>query len=104
MEDYLRLGEDGERQPQKRGGKGLKAYRITEKTGPVAGVRVVSDEDDVILIEDGGVIIRMRASDINIYQRDTQGVHVMRLEDGSRVISIERVDREEPEQTEEENV
>lgn len=104
VEDYLRLGEDGERQPQKRGGKGLKAYRITEKTGPVAGVRVVSDEDDVMLIEDGGVIIRMRASDINIYQRDTQGVHVMRLEDGSRVISIERVDREEPEQTEEENV
>ena len=108
MEDYLRLAEDGTRQPQKRGGKGLKAYHITEKTGPIAGVRVVGEEDDVMLIEDGGVIIRMAASDINIYKRDTQGVIVMRVDEGSRVISIERVDREEeagePEQASEESI
>ena len=108
VEDYLRLAEDGTRQPQKRGGKGLKAYHITEKTGPIAGVRVVGEEDDVMLIEDGGVIIRMAASDINIYKRDTQGVIVMRVDEGSRVISIERVDREEeagdPEQASEESI
>lgn len=98
--DYLRTAEDGTRQPQKRGGKGLKAYHITEKTGLIAGVRVVCEEDDVMLIEDGGVIIRMPASDINIYRRDTQGVIVMRLEDGNRVISIERVEREEEEELE----
>lgn len=95
VEDYLRTGDDGVRQPQKRGGKGLKAYRLTEKTGPIAGVRVVCEDDDVMLIEDGGVIIRMAASDINIYSRDTQGVIVMRVGDDSRVISIERVEREE---------
>ena len=95
MVEYLRLGEDGERRPQNRGGKGLKNYNITAKTGRVAGVAIVDDSDDVMLIENGGVIIRMPVSDINIYKRDTQGVILMRLEQGSRVISIERVDREE---------
>jgi len=99
--EYLRLAEDGTRQPQSRGGKGMKNYNITARTGKVAGVRVVSDEDDIMLIESGGVIIRMPASDINVYKRDTQGVIVMRVEEGNRVIAVERVDREEePEQTE----
>ena len=95
MIEYLRLCEDGERRPQYRGGKGLKNYNITEKTGRVAGVAIVDDGDDVMLIENGGVLIRMPVSDINVYKRDTQGVILMRLEPGSRVISIERVDREE---------
>ncbi len=94
VEDYLRLGDDGVRQPQRRGGKGLKGYMLTAKTGPVAGFRVVDDNDDVMLIEEGGVVIRMAASDINIYQRAAQGVIVMRLENGGRVIALERVDRE----------
>ena len=102
VEEYLRTGEDGTRQPQKRGGKGLKAYNLTEKTGPIAGVRVVCDDDDVMLIEDGGVMIRMAASDINIYKRDTQGVIVMRIDEGNRVIALERVEKEESgEETEE---
>ena len=101
VEDYLRLTEDGSRQPQKRGGKGLKAYRLTEKTGLIAGVRVVCEDDDVMLIEDGGVIIRMGAKDINVYGRDTQGVIVMRVEEANRVISIERVDKEEESSEEE---
>jgi len=107
VEDFLRLSEDGSRQPQRRGGKGLKAYRLTDKTGSVAGVRVVSDGDDVMLIEDGGVIIRMPASDINIYSRDTQGVIVMKLGENGRVIGVERVEREDDppeEQSEEETV
>lgn len=97
LTEYLRLSEDGSRQAQSRGGKGLKNYNITEKTGKIAGVRVVSEEDDIMLIENGGVIIRMAAADINVYRRDTQGVIVMRVEDGNRVISIERVDPEEEE-------
>ena len=98
MNEYLRLDETGERRPQQRGGKGLKNYNITAKTGRIAGVAIVSGEDDVMLIENGGVLIRMAASDINVYKRDTQGVILMRVEEGNRVISIERVDPEQEEE------
>ncbi len=93
--EYMRLGENGQRSPQLRGGKGLKNYNLTAKTGRVAGVAVVGDEDDVMLIESGGVLIRMAVSDINIYKRDTQGVILMRLEEGGRVISLDPVEKEE---------
>lgn len=97
LTEYMRLDETGERRPQQRGGKGLKNYNITAKTGRIAGIAIVSDEDDVMLIENGGVLIRMAAADINVYKRDTQGVILMRVEDGNRVISIERVDPEQRE-------
>ena len=97
LTEYMRLDETGERRPQQRGGKGLKNYNITAKTGRIAGIAIVSDEDDVMLIENGGVLIRMAAADINVYKRDTQGVILMRVEDGNRVISIERVDPEQGE-------
>ena len=103
IEAYLRLGEDGQRRPQNRGGKGLKGYNITAKTGRIAGVAIVDDADDIMLIENGGVLIRMAAADINIYGRDTQGVILMRLEVGSRVISVDRVDREPEEPAENQN-
>ena len=103
IEAYLRLGEDGQRRPQNRGGKGLKGYNITAKTGRIAGVAIVDDADDIMLIENGGVLIRMAAADINIYGRDTQGVILMRLEAGSRVISVDRVDREPEEAAENQN-
>lgn len=103
IEAYLRLGEDGRRRPQNRGGKGLKGYNITAKTGRIAGVAIVDDADDIMLIENGGVLIRMAAADINIYGRDTQGVILMRLESGSRVISVDRVDREPEEPAENQN-
>ena len=103
IEAYLRLGEDGQRRPQNRGGKGLKGYNITAKTGRIAGVAIVDDADDIMLIENGGVLIRMAAADINIYGRDTQGVILMRLEAGSRVISVDRVDREPEESAENQN-
>ena len=102
IEEYMRLGDDGVRRPQQRGGKGLKNYNITAKTGRIAGVAIVDDEDDVMLIENGGVLIRMAAADINVYKRDAQGVILMRVEAGNRVISVDRVDRE-PEETADEH-
>ena len=99
LNEYLRTGPNGEKVAQGRGGKGLKNYNITPKTGNVAGCRVVADNDDVMLIENGGVIIRIPASSINIYKRDVQGVIVMRIEEGNQVVSLERV--ENMEETEE---
>ena len=100
LSEYLRTGANGEKTAQSRGGKGLKNYNITPKTGNVAGCRVVSDSDDVMLIENGGVIIRIPASSINVYKRDVQGVIVMRIEEGNQVVSLERVDQvEETEET-----
>ena len=97
LAEYLRTGPDGEKIPQSRGGKGLKNYNITSKTGNIAGCRVVGDKDDVMLIVNGGVIIRIPASSINVYKRDTQGVIVMRIDEGNKVVSIERVEQEEEE-------
>ena len=91
VESYLR-GEDGSRQPQSRGGKGLRNYRLTEKTGLVAGAAVVSDTDDIMLIESGGVILRTPAESVNVYRRDTQGVILMRIEEGNRVIAVQRIE------------
>ncbi len=100
LSEYLRTGPNGEKIAQGRGGKGLKNYNITPKTGNVAGCRVVADNDDVMLIENGGVIIRIPASSINIYKRDVQGVIVMRIEEGNQVVSLERVENmEETEET-----
>ena len=89
--EYLRTGPNGEKTAQSRGGKGLKNYNITEKTGKVAGCRVVDETDDVMLIENGGVIIRVPASGINIYKRDVQGVIIMRVEEGNSLVSVERI-------------
>ena len=88
VESYLR-GED--RQPQTRGGKGLRNYRLTEKTGLVAGAAIVDDTNDVMLIESGGVVLRTPAASINLYGRDTQGVILMRIEEGNRVIGVEAI-------------
>ena len=100
LTEYLRTGPNGEKVAQSRGGKGLKNYNITEKTGIVAGCRVVKDTDDVMLIENGGVIIRVPAASINVYKRDVQGVIVMRVEEGNKLVSVERVEREETEENE----
>ncbi|NLU23734.1 MAG: DNA gyrase subunit A [Clostridiales bacterium] len=92
IEEYLR-GEGGE--PQKRGGSGLKNYNVTEKTGKVVAARVVTGEEDILMISDDGTIIRMDASDINIYSRATQGVRVMRVAEDVKVISLARAEKEE---------
>lgn len=93
VEEYLRLDGDV-RRPQLRGGKGLKNIAVTERTGKVAGVCIVRDNDDIMVIEEGGVIIRMPVQDINIYRRDAQGVIVMRVEE-SRVCAVQAVVSEE---------
>ena len=95
MAEYLRTGPDGTKIPQQRGGKGLKNYNITPKTGPIAGCCVVGENDDVMLIENGGVIIRVPANTINIYKRDVQGVIVMRVEEGNQIVAVERVENVE---------
>ena len=91
--DYIRGGEE----PQHRGGSGMKNYNITDKTGPVAAVKVVYDTDDVLVVSDDGVIIRMEAAGISELGRATQGVRIMRLSDGARVISVALTDRAESE-------
>ena len=101
LSEYLRTGANGEKCAQSRGGKGLKNYNITPKTGNVAGCRIVAENDDVMLIENGGVIIRIPASSINVYKRDVQGVIVMRIEEGNQVVSLERVERADEEAAEE---
>ena len=98
LTEYLRTGPEGEKTPQSRGGKGLKNYNITPKTGMVAGCRVVGEGDDVMLIESGGVIIRIPASDVNIYKRDVQGVTVMRVDEGNVLVSMERIEKVEEEE------
>ena len=95
--EYLRTGPNGEKIPQGRGGKGLKNYNITPKTGCVAGCCIVGEEDDVMLIENGGVIIRVPAASVNIYKRDVQGVIVMRIEDGNQVVAVQGVEKTEEE-------
>ena len=97
LDEYLR-GADGERQPQSRGGMGLKNYNCTEKTGYVADVKVVNDEDDLLIIADDGTIIRTAASGVSILGRATQGVRLMRLNPGAKVISMARTEREETEE------
>ena len=98
IEEYLR-GEGGE--PQHRGGSGLKNYHITEKTGKVVAAKVVTGEEDILLISDDGTIIRMATEDINVYGRVAQGVRVMRLKDGVHVISVARTEKEPAEESHE---
>ena len=74
---------------QLRGGKGVITYKITSKTGKLVGVRIATDEDDVMLITDKGTIIRLKVKDISVLGRSTQGVTLMRTTDGGKVVSIE---------------
>ena len=97
LAEYLRTGPNGEKVPQSRGGKGLKNYNITAKTGSIAGCCLVGENDDVMLIENGGVIIRVPASSINVYKRDVQGVIVMRIEESNELVAMQRVENLEEE-------
>ena len=90
IEEYIR----GSGEPQHRGGMGLKNYNVTEKTGKVAACKVVDELDDILLISDDGTIIRMAVDGISVYGRATQGVRLMRVSEGSRVISVARTEKE----------
>ena len=92
---YGKRTEFAEYRTQARGGKGMKNYNLTPRTGLVAGVAAVGPNDDLMVIESGGVIIRMPVEGINVYKRDTQGVILMRIEENSEVIAIQPTEKEE---------
>ncbi len=85
IEEYVR-GADGT--PQRRGGMGLKNHNVTQKTGPIAGVKMVSDTDDVLLLAEDGTMIRTGAETISVLGRATQGVKLMRVSEGARLLSV----------------
>ncbi|MGI6707105.1 MAG: DNA gyrase subunit A [Clostridia bacterium] len=78
---------------QSRGGKGILTLKVTEKTGFVAGLKVVTEEDDIMLISSDGTIIRLDVREISSISRNTQGVMLMRLEEDDSVVSVARVDK-----------
>ena len=90
MDDYIRGNG-----PQKRGGFGMKGYQVTEKTGSVVGIKVVNENDDILVINDAGVIIRMAVSGISCFGRSAQGVKIMNLDEGVKVIGFARTEHEE---------
>jgi DNA gyrase subunit A len=92
--------------PQNRGGKGVKCYKITEKTGNVVGVKAVNEDNEVMMITTEGIIIRISCSDISILRRITSGVKLMNLAENVAVASIAKVreKKEEIEGLEEETV
>ncbi|MCL1806671.1 MAG: DNA gyrase subunit A [Oscillospiraceae bacterium] len=94
VEEYKRGGE-----AQHRGGKGLRNQTINEKTGRIAGIRVVDENDDILLISDSGIIIRMAASDVMFRSRVATGVILMRTGENARVIALARTFKEEAEDT-----
>lgn len=90
---------------QARGGKGVLTYRVTEKTGKLVGTKLVCEDDDVMLISSDGTIIRIRAEDISLLGRATQGVTLMRMDHGTHLVSVARIanevnENEECEETE----
>ena len=92
---------------QNRGGKGVKCYKILEKTGEIVGAKIVHEDDEVMLITTEGIIIRMNVSDISVLGRVTSGVKLINLDDGVQVANMALVKEDEslklPEETEEEN-
>ena len=97
---YGKRTDVGEYSVQNRGGMGLKNYNITEKTGKIADVAVVSGDEDLLVISDDGTIIRMDVGSISLLSRSTQGVRVMRVSDGAKVISIAPTAKDEAGDTE----
>ena len=88
---------------QTRGGKGVITYKITPKTGDIVGIRIVDENDDVLMITDSGIVIRIKANEISILGRNTQGVTLMRTSDGGKVVSIEKVTEEQEDEIKEKN-
>ena len=93
---------DDFREMKHRGGKGVACHKLTEKSGLLAAIQTVDDDDDVMMITDKGIIIRMSVSDINVYSRTAGGVIVMRISDDTRIVTLSRLEKiEEIEEAEE---
>ena len=94
--DVLVISENGygkrtsvsEYRAQTRGGIGIKTLDITERTGLMCGLKIVNGEEDIMLINDANVVIRMNTSEISRFGRATQGVRLMRMEDGAKVVTV----------------
>ena len=83
---------------QNRGGKGVITYKITPKTGNIVGIRIANGDEDIMMITDKGTIIRLKVSEVSVLGRSTQGVTLMRTNDGGKVVSIEIIEPEDQEQ------
>ncbi|MBR4080782.1 MAG: DNA gyrase subunit A [Clostridia bacterium] len=92
---YGKRTEVDEYREQGRNGKGIRAMNLTEKTGDLAALLLVQPEEDILLITDEGTIIRARAEDVRLCGRYTQGVRIMKLAEGSRVVGVARAEKEE---------
>ena len=80
---------------QTRAGKGVITYKVTSKTGDIIGIRITNEEEDVMMITDTGTVIRIKAKEISVLGRNTQGVTLMRTNDGGKVVSIETINEED---------
>ncbi|MDD3303384.1 MAG: DNA gyrase subunit A [Clostridia bacterium] len=87
---------------QGRAGKGVLTYKTTAKTGHIIGIKIVNDTDDIMIITDTGVVIRINVKDISVLGRNTQGVTLMRTSDGGKVINIAKIPKEDEVEFEEE--
>ncbi|MBR2743675.1 MAG: DNA gyrase subunit A [Clostridia bacterium] len=83
---------------QNRGGRGVITYKVTPKTGDIVGIRIAKGDEDVMLITDKGTIIRLKVEEVSVLGRATQGVTLMRTNDGGKVVSIETIEPEEVEE------
>ena len=83
------------REMKHRGGKGVTCHKLSEKTGKLASILTVSDNDDIMIITDSGTIIRMSVSDINVYSRTAAGVIVMRLSEDTTIATVTRLEKSE---------
>ena len=92
---YGKRTSPDEYREQGRNGKGIRAINLTDKTGDLAALLLVHEEEDILLITDDGTIIRTPAADVRLCGRNTQGVRVMKLQEGSRVIGVARAEKEE---------
>lgn len=92
--------EAQEYRKQARAGKGILTYKTTSKTGHIIGIKIVNDEDDIMIITDTGIVIRLNVSDISVLGRNTQGVTLMRTSEGGKVVSFEKLATEETEEEE----
>ena len=94
---YGKRTELDEYRIQSRGGKGIKAMNLTSKVGRLAGQMMVHEDEDILIITDDGTVIRMPVADISVLGRNTQGVRLMRVEDGCKVVCVARAEAEEDE-------
>ncbi|MBQ3947362.1 MAG: DNA gyrase subunit A, partial [Ruminococcus sp.] len=85
---------------QNRGGYGLTNYKVDDIRGHVCGIKIVDEEDDIILVSSDGIIIRILASDIRIMGRIAKGVRVMRVNEGAQVVAFTRAEHDESAETE----